>query len=171
MINASLLHFSKKLMKLKEGALLTASSTKQEIANAQLEPCGVVRLLKTLFVVFSDNGVNYSMIKDFNSHGGFHAYWVNLWKHTGGIRHAFGHRPNKAEFDPKEAYKLRHQAEPPFSAQDPGDAMELFYTIGSTRMGARGRKEVRVSLFAFILENWHLSHNHLFLVIDYKFKT
>ena len=69
-----------------------------------------------LFSYFHEQGIVYSLNKDFNFDGGFQAYWTKLFTLVKEKRPSdFGERPNKAAFDVDADYKIRNTADPPFT--------------------------------------------------------
>ena len=69
---------------------------------------------RQLFKYFHDEGILFSLAKDFNYEGGFQAYWRKLFSSAKACPKDFGERPNKACFDVDADHKIQHLADPPY---------------------------------------------------------
>jgi len=58
------------------------------------EPNSMAYELKTIFGVLWDNGIPYSLSRDFNFQGGFHSVLKKFWAQISAVQPEFGSRPN-----------------------------------------------------------------------------
>ena len=124
----------------------------KEHANACYQPNVSALFHRQLFKYFHDEGLMFSLANDFNYKGGFQAYWTELFKLVKEKRQEFGELPNKAFFDPQADYKIRHNANPPYtpfelSRKGYDDCMDLMAHYTCVDFCLRGATEVSNSFF------------------------
>ena len=121
-----------------------------EHANACYQPNVTSLYHRHLFKYFHDEGILFSLSSDFKFEGGFDAYWKKLFAFAKEKRpKEFGERPNKACFDVDADFKIRNQADPPFtpfelSKKGYDDCMLLMAHYTCVDYCLRGAKEVRL---------------------------
>ena len=120
-------------------------------ADALYQPNVTALFHRHLFKYFHDEGIIFSLSKDFNYPGGFQAYWSELFSLAKAKRpNDFGERPNKACFDADADYKIRNLADPPFTPfeltkKGYNDCMMLMSHYTCVDWCLRGATEVRIN--------------------------
>ena len=132
-----------------------------EHADACYQPNVTSLYHRHLFKYFHDEGILFSLSNDFKFEGGFDAYWKKLFAFAKEKRpKEFGERPNKACFDVDSDYKIRNEADPPFTPFELNkkgydDCMLLMAHYTCVDWCLRGAKEVRLIVVCYLLLYFH----------------
>jgi hypothetical protein len=97
-VNACLFVFGLLLKKKKYQGVDVFKLPKEVAAKSQLQPNTVSKIHLTLFNIFKDNDVKYSL-GDFKHDGSFYAVWNKKFDDTCKYRDDFGNKPYQTEVD------------------------------------------------------------------------
>ena len=108
------------------------------------QPNSLETKLKCLFSIFSQNGINYSLKKDFNYPGGFGNRLQEYWSKVQKTDVTFGARPTKKALPDNYGFLVRKAVEEgcmDASGGDPFELLVLFAFVLGTMFAFRGVKE------------------------------
>lgn len=131
----------------KRQTLAKARNENHKKAMKTLQPSTLSTYFKQLFSRFAQNGILFTKSDYKNAGAGsFHAVMKDIMGNACNYIDDYGRCPKRSDYDPKEDYKIRNCANPPWDLTDYNDLLDITVWQILTYFMLRGSREVRFFL-------------------------